>query len=128
MAKSNIKVLLVALTTFREINGEKKRVRFAAGKPADLTAAELESLDKLTVATGKLHYRDPVHEGVVAAEPEAVAEGDTFDGESVAMGDKTVAQLKAYLDANGVEYADDAKKADLLAAAEAHEADPDGGL
>lgn len=136
-----LKKLLVAFTTTREIEGEDRRVRFAAGKVVDLTKAELELLDKLTKSTGKLHYRAPINEGggnVTASEPEIVEVPD-FEGQDVAMDDKNVEQLKAYLTFNSVEFESSAKKADLLALAKKHEAgeidagnaddgDPDGGL
>lgn len=124
---SNLKFLLVAFTTSREVNGEKKRVRFSAKSTVDLTADELETLDKLTVSTGKLHYREPINERAQADEPEVVATPD-FAGQDVPMGSKTVPQLRAYLDHHKVEVAADADKKTLLAAAEKHEADPDGGL
>lgn len=137
-----LKKLLVAFTTDREIDGEMRRVRFDAGKVVDLTDKELELMDKLTDSTGKLHYREPINEGggkLTAAEPEVVEVPD-FEGQDVAMGDKTVDQLKAYLTFNGVEFDASAKKADLLELAKKLEAgeidagnadddsDPDGGL
>lgn len=126
-----LKKLLVAFTTNREIDGETRRVRFAANKVVDLTDDELELLDKLTAKTGKLHYRAPIQEGggkVVASDPEVVNVPD-FAGQDVPMKDKTVDQLKAYLTFHEVEFADGDKKADLLAAAQKHEAgDQDGGL
>lgn len=140
-----LKLLLVAFTTTREVEGETRRVRFAAKKVVDLTSDELELLDRLTKATGKLHYRDPISEGgakVTASEPELVELPD-YAGQDVAMDKKSVDALKAYLTFHSVEFADDAKKADLLALAKQHEAgqtddksggsgggndDPDGGL
>lgn len=132
-----LKLLLVAFTTDREIEGTSRRVRFDAGKVVDLTDDELELMDRLTKATGKLHYRDPISEGgrVVPSEPEVVSLPD-YDGQDVAVADKSVDQLKAYLTFHSVEFAANAKKADLLALATAHEAgggdsgdgDPDGGL
>lgn len=129
-----LKKLLVAFTTTREVDGEDRRVRFAAGKVVELTEGELELLDKLTKSTGKLHYRSPINEGgapVAAAEPEIVDVPD-YDGQEVAMGDKTVDHLKAYLTFHGIEFESSAKKPELLAAATAHEngdtTDPDGGL
>ena len=140
-----LKLLLVAFTTTREVEGEERRVRFASKKVVDLTEGELEILDRLTKATGKLHYRDPISEGgakVTASEPEVVELPD-YAGQDVAMDKKSVDALKAYLTFHSVEFADDAKKADLLALAKQHEAgqtddksggsgggndDPDGGL
>lgn len=140
-----LKLLLVAFTTTREVEGEERRVRFASKKVVDLTSDELELLDRLTKATGKLHYRDPISEGgakVTASEPEVVELPD-YAGQDVAMDKKSVDALKAYLTFHSVEFADDAKKADLLALAKQHEAgqtddksggsgggndDPDGGL
>lgn len=140
-----LKLLLVAFTTTREVEGEERRVRFASKKVVDLTEGELEILDRLTKATGKLHYRDPISEGgakVTASEPEVVEVPD-YAGQDVAMESKTVDQLKAYLTFHSVEFADGDKKADLLSLAKKHEAgqtddksggsgggndDPDGGL
>lgn len=135
MAKSNLKTLLVALTTSREVDGEKKRVRFKAGSTVDLTDQELEDLTKLEKSTGVLHFRDPINERAKGEEPEVVVER-AYPGEDVLMDKKTVDQLKAYLDYYKVEYADNAQKKDLLAAAEAHaetlssggDNDQDGGL
>lgn len=133
MAK-NLKLLLVAFSTTRIIDDVEKRVRFDAKKVVELTDEELETLDALTKATGKLHYRDPISEGgakVVASEPEVVNVAD-YAGQDVAMDDKSVDQLKAYLTFHSVEFKGNAAKADLLAAAKAHEAgagdDPDAGL
>lgn len=136
MAKSNIKTLLVAFTTFRTIEGNKKRVRFSSGQTVDLTDAELEQLEALTKSTGKLHFRDPVNERVaVAEEPEVFGAGDEFEGQSVAIGLKTVPQLKAFLDFNEVAYAGNASKVDLVELANGVKADggegdgdPDSGL
>ena len=143
-----LKLLLVAFTTTREVEGEERRVRFAAKKVVDLTSDELELLDRLTKATGKLHYRDPISEGgakVTASEPEVVELPD-YAGQDVAMDKKSVDALKAYLTFHSVEFADGDKKADLLSLAKKHEAgqtddksggsggsgggndDPDGGL
>lgn len=137
MAK-NLKLLLVAFSTVRVVDGAERRVRFDAKKVVELTDEELETLDKLTAATGKLHYRDPISEGgakVVASEPEVVDVPD-YAGQSVAMDEKSVDMLKAYLTFHEVEFKGNASKADLLAAAKAHEveatkaddADPDAGL
>ena len=119
-----IKTLLTRLTTKRD----GKRVTFAANQAVDLTKEELAELDKLEKKTGRPHYRDPINEKVEAEEPAEIETEteDTFDGESVAMDDKTVDQLKAYLDHNSVEYSADDKKADLLKVAKRHETD--GGL
>lgn len=126
-----LKTLLVAFSTEREVEGEKKRVRFKAGSVVDLTDAEVADLQKLQDATGKLHFRDPKTEGGVAAEsdPEVVELPD-YAGQSVAIDEKSVDQLKAYLDFNSVSYEPRAAKADLVKAAKAHEAgtDQDGGL
>ena len=100
------KLLLVALTTNREVDGERRRVKFAAGKVVDLTDDEMTTLDKLTKSTGKLHYRSPINEGgseVAASEPEVVEVPD-YAGQDKAMGDKTVNDLKAYLDFHSVDY------------------------
>ena len=109
------KTLLVALTTNRTTDGESKRVRFAAGQTVNLTKAELEMLDKMTVSTGVLHYRDPVNESATD-DGEEIAERK-FIGENVAIGKKNVDQLKAFLTFYKVEFADDASKADLQTAA-----------
>jgi hypothetical protein len=123
-----LKKLLVAFTTTRsvEVDGktENRRVKFASGKVVDLTDDELELLDRLTKATGKLHYRAPIQEGggkLTADEPEIVEVPD-FTGQDVAITDKTVDQLKAYLAFHSVEFAETDKKADLLALAQKHEA------
>lgn len=110
---SNVKTLLVALSTTRD----DKRVRFAAGSTVKLTNDELETLDKVTVSTGALQYRDPVNESE-AVDGTIVAERQ-FIGEDTPIGKKNVDQLKAYLTFYGVEFAEDAKKADLIEAAEA---------
>ncbi len=110
---SNVKTLLVALSTTRD----DKRVRFAAGSTVKLTAAELETLDKVTVSTGALQYRDPVNESE-AVDGTIVAERQ-FIGEDTPIAKKNVDQLKAFLTFYKVEFADDAKKADLIAAADA---------
>lgn len=122
------KVLLAALSTTREIDGEDRKVRFPANKVADLTKDEIELLDRLTRSSGRPHYRDPVNEDGAAVQPEAVEGGDNdeFDGQSVPMEKKSVDQLKAYLDHHGVGYDSGALKADLLKAANAHATD--GGL
>lgn len=139
-----LKKLLVAFTTNREVEGEQRRVRFAAGKVVDLTDNEMELLDKLTDATGKLHYRSPINEGgskVTESDPEIVEVPD-FEGQDVPMDKKTVDQLKAYLTFHAVEFDASANKAPLLELAKKHEAgeidasnlgdggnaDPDGGL
>lgn len=146
MAKSNLKLLLVAFTTSREVDGESRRVRFPSKSVVDLTDDELELLDKLTVQTGKLHYRDPIQEGgatISESKPEVVEVPD-YAGQDVPMDKKTVDQLKAYLGFHSVTFEADDKKDDLLKAAKAHEAgqtddksggstdsgagDPDGGL
>lgn len=140
-----LKLLLVAFTTNRmvQVPGTdeevSKRVRFGARKVVDLTAEELELLDNLTKVTGKLHYRDPIQEGgqtVTASEP-VVVEVPDYAGQDVAIGEKSVEQLKAYLTFHSVEFASNANKATLTAVALAHQAgddtsndagDPDGGL
>lgn len=132
-----LKLLLVAFTTTREVEGTERRVRFAPGKVVELTDDELDLLDRLTKATGKLHYREPISEGgrVVASEPEVVTVPD-FEGQDVPVDKKSVEQLRAYLTFHGVSFEANAKKADLSALAAAHEAgdgdsgdgDPDGGL
>lgn len=141
MAKSNLKLLLVAFTTNRTVDGEEKRVRFAAKSVVNLTDDELQTLDKLTKATGKLHYREPIQEGgstVSESEPEVVAVPD-YAGQDVPLDKKTVDQLKAFLTFHSVPFADNANKADLQKAATDFEsdkakvpaggaADPDGGL
>lgn len=144
------KMLLVALTTNRdvEVGGKKesRRVRFAANKVVDLTSEEMKILDDLTKSTGKLHYRDPIQEGgsrPVAADPEIIDLPD-YAGQDVAIEDKSVAQLKAYLTFHGVSFGNNDKRDDLVAAARKHESgqgedksggstdsgvgDPDGGL
>lgn len=135
MSKPILKLLLVALSTSRPVEGIERRVRFAPGKVVELTEDELEQLDKLTVATGKLHYRDPVNEGgatVTASEPELVAVKD-YAGQDTPLADKTADQLKAYLTFYDVAFKGNASKADLLELATAHAAgdtpaDPDAGL
>ena len=132
-----MKLLLVAFSTTRlvEVGGkeEERRVRFASKSVVDLTDDELQLLDDLTKATGKVHYRDPISEGsaVAASEPEIVDIPD-YEGQDVALTDKTVAQLKAYLTFHSVDFDNGANKADLLALAQSHEAgtsdDPDSGL
>lgn len=132
-----LKKLLVAFSTDREIDGETRRVRFAANSVVELTADELDLLDRLTDATGKLHYREPISEGgvAVASEPEIVVVPD-YAGQDVPMDKKSVEQLQAYLTFHGVAYAASAKKADLLALATDGvgntdgdgSGDPDGGL
>lgn len=136
-----LKLLLVALATTRmvEVAGkeEERRVRFAAKTVAELTDAELETLDKLTQSTGKLHYRDPITEGgqkAVASEPELVSVPD-YAGQDVKIGSKNVEQLKAYLTFHGVAFKSSDTKDDLLELAKTHEAtgltgnaDPDSGL
>lgn len=130
-----LKLLLVAFTTNREIEGKAKRVRFAPGKVVDLLDDEIELLENLTKATGKLHFREPISEGgtAVASEPEIVQVPD-FEGQSVPLSEKTVDQLKAYLTFHSVEFPASANKAALLELATKHEsgdddsADPDSGL
>lgn len=131
----NLKTLLVAFSTEREVEGETKRVRFAAGSVVKLTDKELADLTALQNATGKLHFRDPKSEGGKVAESEAeVVELPDYAGQDVAIADKTVDQLKAYLDFNSVSYEPRASKADLVELATKHEAggdtdnDQDGGL
>ena len=118
-----LKTLLVAFSTTREIDGEEKRVRFKAKSVVDLTESEIEQLEALTKATGKLHFREPIKEGgkAVADEPEVVDVPD-FAGQDVAMDKKSVDQLKAYLDFHSQSYDAKATKADLLALAKKHEA------
>lgn len=118
---SNVKTILVALSTTRD----DKRVRFAAGSTVKLTKDELETLDKLTVSTGALHYRDPVNEA--EAVDGTLSEGRQYIGEDTPLGKKNVDQLKAFLTFHDVAFEDDAKKADLLAAAEAVDTDADKG-
>lgn len=128
MAKSNLKVLLVAFSTTREVDGKPRRVRFAAKSTVDLTADELETLDKLEKSTGKLHYRDPINESGTASEsqPEVVETPD-YAGQDVPMNRKNVDQLKAFLTHHSVTFESDASKTDLLKAAEAKQAEIDGG-
>ncbi len=135
-----LKTILVALSTVRD----GKRVRFAAGSVVSLTAEEQDSLQKLQDQSGKLHFRTPVNEGgkAVESKPEAVdnGAGAEFEGAKVPVADKTVVQLKAYLDFHKVEYKGNASRADLVTLAEtfaatagdggdgAEDADPDAGL
>lgn len=131
-----LKKLLVAFTTLRTVKDEndkdvKRRVRFKSGSVLDLTDDEMATLDKLTKATGKAHYRDPINEGgkAVADEPEVVNVPD-FAGQDVPMDKKTVDQLKAYLTFNDVSFGSE-DKAGLLKLATNHAAgktDLDGGL
>lgn len=128
-----MKYLMVSMTTFRERDGERKRIRFPARSTVDLTAEELETLDRLQKQTGKLHYRDLVNEsprGAPVVEAMAnpgvesqgqVVETPNFAGQDTPITKKTVPQLKAYLAFYGVEPKSDAKK-DLLAAAQGHAA------
>ena len=118
-----LKTLLVAFSTVRKIDGEDKRVRFKSGSVAELTAAEIEQLEALTKATGKLHFRDPVNEGgkARADEPEIVEVKD-FPGQDVAIANKSVDQLKAYLTFYSVEFKGNASKADLVELATKQEA------
>lgn len=128
-----LKTLLVALTTTREIDGKKERVRFAAKSVVDLTADEEKTLTDLQTKTGKLHFRDPQQEGGAATEskPEVV-DVDDYLGQKVAIDKKDVPSLKAYLTYNNVEFAGNASKDTLLKAAQDHAkkaaADLDGGL
>lgn len=130
-----LKTLLVAFSTEREVEGKTERVRFKAGSVVDLTESELADLQALQDSTGKLHFRDPKSEGGTVAEsaPEVVDIPD-FAGQDVAMADKSVDQLKAYLTFHDVAFKGNASKADLLKAAEDHaagvdpDADPDAGL
>lgn len=118
----NRKLLLVALSTARPgPDGEEQRVRFKSKSVVDLTDEELETLDKLTVSTGKLHYRDPIREGggeIAPSDPEIIAVAD-YAGQDVPFAKKNVDQLKAYLDFNEIGYEPAANKAALLKLAEA---------
>lgn len=130
------KVLLTNLTTVRD--GKRVRLSPKSKKAVDLTAEEIDLLDRLTEQTGRPHYRDPVNEIEDDEDFDLGGDGDgdendgddenndEFDGESVAVDEKSVPQLKAYLDHNEVEYPASANKAALLKLAKAHEAD--GGL
>lgn len=123
-----MKTLLVAFSTIRAVEGEDRRVRFAAKSVVDLTAKELEEFDALTKTTGKLYYRTPVNEGgekVQEDTPELV-ETRAYAGEDVAIDSKSVDQLKAYLTFKKVTFEKTASKADLVKLAKAEEAD--GGL
>ena len=133
----NLKLLLVAFTTSRVVDGEERRVRFPSKSVVDLSAEEQETLDALTKATGKLHYRDPIQEGGKAVESKpTVVEVPDYAGQDVPVGSKTVDQLKAYLTFHSVDFDADDKKPELVKLAEAHEAelakggdnDQDGGL
>lgn len=115
------KVLLTSLTTVRD----GKRVKFAAKSTVNLTKDELDLLDRLEKSTGRTQYRNPVNESATEDDPQTVVT-DLYDGEKVAMDDKTAEQLKAYLTHSNVTFAGNASKTDLLKAAKAHEAD--GGL
>lgn len=119
------KMLLAALTTTRGEGDDEKKVRFAAKTVQNLTKDEIELLDKLTASTGRPHYRDPVNEDAPEDGPE-VETSTAFDGENVAMEDKTVAHLKAYLDHNKVAYDATDTKPDLLKKAQGHASN--GGL
>lgn len=113
---ANRKLLLVAFSTARD----GQRVRFASKSVVDLEDDELETLDKLTLSTGKLHYRDPIREGgdsLVPSEPEVVVVPD-YAGQDVPMGEKSVPQLKAYLDFHEIGYKGNASKDDLLTLAQ----------
>jgi hypothetical protein len=128
-----LKLLLVAFTTARdvEVGGktEKRRVRFGAQKVVDLTEDELELLDRLTKATGKIHYREPISEGGKAAAPEPeIVDVPDYEGQDVAIASKSVPQLKAYLTFHEVEFASGANKSDLLALAEDHVANQGGAM
>lgn len=136
MAKMISVVLLASLTTVRAVDGKDARVTFqpgdgknGTGKAVSITEDEKNTLDKLGVSTGRAHYRMPRNESSDDAEAnlDPADSDDEFDGASIAMDIKTVAQLKAYLDFHSVEYTG-SDKAKLLAAAQAHAADPDAGL
>lgn len=134
MAKTNpnLKLLLVVLTTRREVDGEMKRVRFGSNSVVELTDDELDLLDRMTVSTGKLHYRDPISEGrgaVAESAPEVVKVPD-YAGQDVPMDKKTVDQLKAFLTFSDITFDDKASKADLLALAtkSGGDDDKDAGL
>lgn len=124
MAKGKRVYMLTALTTVRD----DTRVRFGANTVQTLTGDEIELLDKLEKSTGKPQYRAPRDESGRGADTEtdngsADDSDDEFAGQSVAMADKTVDQLKAYLDHNEVAYDATAKKPDLFKIAKAHEDD-----
>ena len=135
------KLMLVSYSTDREVDGEMRRVKYKAKSVVDLTDDELAVLDRLTIKTGKLHYRDPIREGgeTAASEPEVVVVPD-YAGQDIALDKKNVDLLKAYLDFHSVGYDAKATKADLLGLAEAQEkaladagtggaqVDPDAGL
>jgi hypothetical protein len=128
-----MKLLLVAFTTSRmmEIGGkeEERRVRFKSGSVVDLTDDEMETLERLTKATGKLHFREPIREGgaqTVESEPVIVDVPD-YAGQDVAIDKKTVDQLKAYLTFHSVDIPNGADKAKLAALAADHaKGAPDG--
>ncbi len=132
-----LKTILVSLTTTRD----GARVRFPAKSVVDLTDDEQATLQSLQNTTGKLHFREPVNEGgkIVESKPQVISGGGNaaeYEGSKVAIGDKSVAQLKAYLDHFKVEYTNSAAKADLVTLAETHAAavgdddkdDQDAGL
>lgn len=120
------KVLLASLSTNRGEGDEKKKVRYEAGSVVNLTEDETALLDKLTMQTGRPHYRDPVNENATEDEPDMADPEDAFLGESKPMEKKDVGELKAYLDYHSVPYESSDLKADLLSKAQTHE--KDGGL
>src|SRR6185312_3625665 len=111
MAKMTAVILLAALTTSRTIDGKETRVTFqpgvgknGTGKAVEITDAEKKDLDALTKQTGRAHYRMPVDESVQSAEDATDEVEEEFEGQNVAIDQKNVAQLKAYLDFHSVAY------------------------
>lgn len=124
-----IKVILVALTTTREIDGRVRKVRFKAGSTVDLTEEEIDLFDRLERSTGKLHMRSPVNETISASIEAALAAGSgpellpekAFAGQDIPVTKKTAAQLKAFIEHHG-EAPDGTAKSALLTQAQAIEA------
>lgn len=135
-----LKTLLVQFSTDRKIDGETRRVKFKAGSVVDLTADEMELLDKLTKATGKAHYRDPKNESSAAESAPEVVDVPDYAGQDTPITQKSADQLKAYLDFFAISYKSSDTKPTLLKLAQEHEAgqgdnkatgegeDPDSGL
>lgn len=120
------KHLLVRFTTERDVDGTSRKVTFPAKSTVSLTEDEIDLLDRLTRRTGKLHYREPVREGrgrsaEIDFTPFVAPSAPGFAGADVPVTKKTIAQLKAFIEAHDETPAGDSKK-DLLAQAQEIEA------
>ncbi len=132
--------IVVLLTNLKTSRGGKK-VSLPANTTQSLTAAEIETLDKLTVATGRDHYRLPRNE----TQAQVFGTDDDDDGgldlggggngggdddnggkaadQTKALDDMTVKDLKEYLDgAPATPYSSTDDKAALLSKAKAKQA------